>query len=67
MRNIIDICSHDLVRRDMIVLLLRTIVENETKGEIAELGVYKGETAKLIHHYCPERMLNLFDTFEGFA
>lgn len=66
-RNIIDICSHDLVRRDMIVLLLRTIVENETKGEIAELGVYKGETAKLIHHYCPERILNLFDTFEGFA
>ena len=66
-RNIVDTCSYDLVRRDMIILLLRTIVENEIKGEIAELGVYKGETAKLIHHYCPERTLNLFDTFEGFA
>ena len=66
-RNIVDTCSYDLVRRDMIVLLLRTIIENEIKGEIAELGVYKGETAKLIHHYCPERTLNLFDTFEGFA
>ena len=66
-RNIVDTCPYDLVRRDMIVLLLRTIEENEIKGEIAELGVYRGETAKLIHHYCPDRMLNLFDTFEGFA
>ena len=66
-RNIVDTCSYDLVRRDMIILLLRTIIENKIKGEIAELGVYKGETAKLIHHYCPERTLNLFDTFEGFA
>ena len=66
-RNIVDTCSYDLVRRDMIVLLLRTITINKIKGEIAELGVYKGETAKLIHHYCPERTLNLFDTFEGFA
>ena len=43
-RNIVDTCSYDLVRRDMIILLLRTIVENEIKGEIAELGVYKGES-----------------------
>ena len=66
-RKIVDTCSYDLVRRDMIVLLLRTILENNIKGEIAEVGVYKGETAKLIHHYCPERKLNLFDTFEGFS
>ena len=66
-RNIVDTCSYDLVRRDMIILLLRTIIENKIKGEIAELGVYKGETAKLIHHYCPDRTLNLFDTFEGFS
>lgn len=66
-RKIIDTCSYDLVRRDMIILLLRTILENEIQGDIAELGVYKGETAKLIHQYCPERTLNLFDTFKGFA
>jgi len=66
-RKIVDTCSYDLVRRDMIILLLRTVLENEIKGEIAELGVYKGETARLIHHYLPERFLNLFDTFEGFA
>ena len=66
-RNIVDTCSYDLVRRNLIILLLRTILENEIKGEIAELGVYKGETARLIHHYLPERFLNLFDTFEGFV
>ena len=66
-RKIVDTCSYDLVRGDMIILLLRTVLENEIKGEIAELGVYKGETARLIHHYLPERILNLFDTFEGFA
>jgi O-methyltransferase len=33
---------------------------------MAELGVYKGHTARLIHHYIPERPLHLFDTFDGF-
>lgn len=66
-RKIVDTCSYDLVRRDMIILLLRTVIENEIQGEIAELGVFKGETARLIHNYCPERILNLFDTFEGFS
>jgi len=32
---------------------------------MAELGVHKGFTAKLIHHYMPERKFHLFDTFEG--
>ena len=66
-RKIVDTCSYDLVRRDMIILLLRTVIENEIQGEIAELGVFRGETARLIHNYCPERILNLFDTFEGFS
>ena len=35
-RNIVDTCSYDLVRRDLIILLLRTILENEIKGEITE-------------------------------
>jgi O-methyltransferase len=50
----------------MIALFLRMIIQNQTEGELVELGVYKGETAKLIHYYCPERVLNLFDTFSGF-
>ncbi len=35
-------------------------------GSFAELGVYKGETARIIHRMNPERTLHLFDTFEGF-
>ena len=35
-------------------------------GSVAELGVYKGTTAKLLHELLPGRTLWLFDTFEGF-
>jgi len=65
-REIVSSCTYDTVRRDLLILLLRSIVQNEVEGEIVELGVYRGETAKLIHHYCPDRILNLFDTFDGF-
>jgi O-methyltransferase len=51
----------------VLVLLLRTIVEKDTVGDMVEVGVYKGYTAKLIHYYMPERKLHLFDTFEGFT
>jgi O-methyltransferase len=50
----------------MIILLLRTVIDNNTTGDFAEFGVFQGQTAKLIHHFCPERKLSLFDTFEGF-
>ncbi|CAN5532616.1 hypothetical protein BH10BAC1_BH10BAC1_01860 [soil metagenome] len=35
-------------------------------GDFAELGVHKGETAKIIYEMDPSRKLHLFDTFEGF-
>lgn len=35
-------------------------------GSIAELGVYKGSTAKILKEIFPQRKLFLFDTFEGF-
>lgn len=35
-------------------------------GDFAELGVYKGESAKIIHRMDPDRKFHLFDTFEGF-
>jgi O-methyltransferase len=57
----------DNTRRDMITLLLRTIISKNIPGDFAEIGVYKGSTAKLIHHYAPERALHLFDTFSGFG
>jgi O-methyltransferase len=66
-RSICDLDAHDNTRRDMLILLLRTVLEQQVPGALAELGVYKGLTARLIHHYVPERTLHLFDTFEGFT
>lgn len=36
-------------------------------GDFAELGVHKGETAKIIYEMYPNRKLHLFDTFTGFS
>lgn len=66
-RRVCDLDAHDNVRRDMLVLFLRTLIERNVEGAFAEVGVYQGRTAKLIHHYAPERRLCLFDTFEGFT
>ncbi len=38
----------------------------KVSGAFAELGVYKGETALMLHEMDPTRKLHLFDTFEGF-
>ncbi len=35
-------------------------------GAFVEVGVYKGETARIIFEMDPSRPLHLFDTFEGF-
>jgi len=35
-------------------------------GAFAELGVYKGESARVIHHMDPGRRFHLLDTFDGF-
>ena len=56
----------DSVRADMLTLLLREITVHAVPGAMAELGVYRGASARLLHHYCPERKLYLFDTFSGF-
>lgn len=57
---------HDNTRKDMLILLMRSIEERKVTGAIAEIGVFRGLTAKLIHYYLPERNLFLFDTFNGF-
>ena len=56
----------DSVRRDMLVLLMKGLLAENVEGDFAELGVYRGGTAKLFHYYAPERKLHLFDTFSGF-
>lgn len=45
---------------------VRMIRTRGIDGALAELGVFKGTTAKLLHKLLPERELFLFDTFEGF-
>ena len=65
-RRIMDLKWWDTVRRDMLVLLLRDVIVRRVRGDFAELGVYQGLTARLIHQYAPERTLHLFDTFSGF-
>ena len=57
----------ETVRRDMVALLLKHIIEKNIQGDFVECGVYKGEFARFIHLYAPERTLHLFDTFQGFT
>lgn len=66
-RKITDLDPWDNTRRDMMILLLRSVIERQIAGDLAEVGVFRGATARLMHQYCPERRLHLFDTFEGFT
>jgi O-methyltransferase len=36
-------------------------------GVLVELGVYQGDSARVIHHLYPDRPFHLFDTFSGFT
>jgi len=47
-------------------LQIERINKSGIPGAFAELGVYKGETARIIHQCDPSRKLHLFDTFQGF-
>jgi O-methyltransferase len=47
-------------------LQLQRIHQNKLEGDIAELGVYQGDTAFLLKLMAPDKTLHLFDTFEGF-
>jgi O-methyltransferase len=46
---------------------IRRLKRENISGAFAEVGVYQGETAKMIHEMDSERSLHLFDTFQGFA
>lgn len=43
------------------------VKERNISGACAEVGVYKGDFAKYINRFLPDRKLYLFDTFEGFG
>jgi len=57
--------TKDKMRYYSLWLQLKRIQRKQIEGDLAELGVYKGETAKLIHHMLPQRSLYLFDSFSG--
>lgn len=56
----------DYARLYFLIGCLETIEEDGIPGAIAELGVYKGSSAKVMHLVSPHRPLYLFDTFSGF-
>ena len=58
--------SHDPIRNGAIALAVNRILEEDIPGAIAELGVYRGRTSRLLRTLAPDRMLYLFDTFRGF-
>ena len=47
-------------------LLAEQIREEYIPGDVAELGVFRGDFAALINAAFPDRTIHLFDTFEGF-
>jgi len=64
-RNI-DKNYFDYIRLSTLELIGYEIGKKKLSGNVAELGVYKGKFARYINQYFPDRVLYLFDTFEGF-
>jgi O-methyltransferase len=55
------------IRISTLELAAQEIYENNVAGNVAEVGVYKGQFAKYLNRIFPDRTLFLFDTFEGFT
>jgi O-methyltransferase len=47
-------------------LQVERLKRQQLPGAFAELGVYQGESARILHLMDPSRTVHLFDTFEGF-
>jgi O-methyltransferase len=56
----------DKVRLYTFWLVNERLRQQQVPGAFAEVGVYQGETARILHHLDPSRRLHLFDTFAGF-
>lgn len=54
------------IRLSNFELVVQEIKERNVPGNIAEVGVFKGEFAKYMNKAFPDRKFYLFDTFEGF-
>lgn len=56
----------DYFRYATIGLAIRRVLSEDINGNLAEVGVYRGDVSRFIHRLAPERVYYLFDTFEGF-
>jgi O-methyltransferase len=66
LRNI-ERSYRDKVRFYTFWLQIERLKKLGIEGSFAEVGVYQGETARIIHEIDSTRRLHLFDTFEGFS
>lgn len=55
----------DWTRLFFLISAVRDLERRGVQGAIAELGVYRGASARVLHDLVPGRELYLFDTFEG--
>ncbi len=58
--------ADDYFRQVTLGLAVQRVLDEEIPGAFAEVGVWRGETSELLHRLAPDRVLYLFDTFEGF-
>ena len=56
----------DFCRLYLFYLQVRQVLDARIEGDFAEVGVYRGITAKFLHSLAPGKKLYLFDTFDGF-
>lgn len=61
-----DLCDTADLRIACLRMLAAEIRRREIPGELAELGVYRGDFAAEMNRLLPERRIYLFDTFHGF-
>ena len=62
-----EVKSYYQKKFDFFKELARFIKDNGISGNVAECGVWLGDTAGYINSLFPDRKLYLFDTFEGFT
>lgn len=69
--HIFDEWSEDYYERDYFryrtfEMLADVVISKGLEGNVAELGVFRGDFSRLINQKFPDRTLYLFDSFEGF-
>jgi O-methyltransferase len=58
--------DYDYYRLATLALAVKRVESEAIPGSFAEVGVWRGDTSRLIHGLAPDRRYYLFDTFEGF-